>query len=128
MPLLGKRKYINEKIEKLINKLDILGYDTQQIKKRFYNIPDTEVQTEFPEFEEEGFYSSGSLLPYRNKINDVLKMIEELVKSNQTNAYYDQSVKFKNDLIEKVKNDNPPQRNNPSQNNINTSTFSLGYY
>lgn len=121
MPILGKRKYINEKIEKLINKLDILGYDTTQIKKRFYNLQDEQPQTEFPEFEEEdGFYSSGSLIPYRNKINDVLKMIEEIIKPTNNNIQQSQpsineSVKFKNDLIERVQN---PQ----------TSSFSLGYY
>ena len=124
MPILGKRKYINEKIEKLINKLDILGYDTQQIKKRFYNIPDEQPQTEFAEFEDdENYYSSGSLLPYRNKINDVLKMIEELIKPTQNykqNDYYDQSLKIKNDLIERVKNDTPQNNNN--------SSFSLGRY
>ena len=122
MPILGKRKYINEKIEKLINKLDILGYDTQQIKKRFYNIPDEQPQTEFAEFEDdENYYSSGSLLPYRNKINDVLKMIEELIKPKiKQNDYYDQSLKIKNDLIERVKNDTPQNNNN--------SSFSLGRY
>lgn len=122
MPILGKRKYINEKIEKLINKLDILGYDTQQIKKRFYNIPDEQPQTEFAEFEDdENYYSSGSLLPYRNKINDVLKMIEELIKPKiKQNDYYDQSLKIKNDLIERVKNDTPQSNNN--------SSFSLGRY
>ena len=32
MPLLGKRKYIDEKIGQLISKLDNLGYDTEEIK------------------------------------------------------------------------------------------------
>ena len=76
MPLLGKRKYINEKIEGMIDKLDKMGYDTREIKKRFYDLEDEQPTTEFPEFEED---SAGAILPYRSKINDVLKMIDELI-------------------------------------------------
>jgi hypothetical protein len=76
MPLLGKRKYINEKIEGMIDKLDKMGYDTREIKKRFYDLEDEQPATEFPEFEED---SAGAILPYRSKINDVLKMIDELI-------------------------------------------------
>lgn len=79
MPLLGKRKYINEKIEGMIDKLDKMGYDTREIKKRFYDLEDEQPATDFPEFEED---SAGAILPYRSKINDVLKMIDELINGN----------------------------------------------
>ena len=85
MPLLGKRKYINEKIEGMIDKLDKMGYDTREIKKRFYDLEDEQPTTEFPEFEEDfkksdlSEDSAGAILPYRSKINDVLKMIDELI-------------------------------------------------
>lgn len=106
MPLLGKRKYINEKIEGMIDKLDKMGYDTREIKKRFYDLEDEKSEdfthqpaTEFPEFEE--FQkndltedSAGAILPYRSKINDVLKMIDELINGE-------------NDLTE-FQNDNVP--------------------
>jgi hypothetical protein len=125
MPLLGKRKYINDKIEKLINKLDLLGYDTTAIKNRYYDIEQNE---------QEGYISNGlcgSILPYRNKINDVLRMIEELINPreiqddfNQIQNYDNSSIQFKNDLMERVKNDNV----NTSPSSINSSSFSLGYY
>lgn len=126
MPLLGKRKYINDRIEKLINKLDTLGYDTEYIKKRFYDIQ-----------EEENDYSesSGSILPYRNKINDVLKMIEEVIKSNSNDIIT--SEQFKNDLIEEVKQRQQQMNNYNKQSDpphVNTrqeqtnKSFSLGYY
>lgn len=85
MPLLGKRKYINEKIEGMIDKLDKMGYDTREIKRRFYDLEDEQPATEFPEFEEDfkksdlSEDSAGAILPYRSKINDVLKMIDELI-------------------------------------------------
>ena len=72
MPLLGKRKYINDKIEKLINKLDLLGYDTTAIKNRYYDIEQNDI------YEQDDYSANGlcgSILPYRSKINDVLKMI-----------------------------------------------------
>lgn len=125
MPLLGKRKYINDKIEKLINKLDLLGYDTTAIKNRYYDIEQNE---------QENYISNGlcgSILPYRNKINDVLRMIEELINPreiqddfNQIQNYDNSSIQFKNDLMERVKNDNV----NTSPSSINSSSFSLGYY
>jgi hypothetical protein len=122
MPLLGKRKYINDKIEKLINKLDTLGYDTTQIKRRFYDIEDEE--------EEETYDSAGSLLPYRNKINETLKMIEELIMpgnyQQQQQQQQNYPIQFKNDLIERVRQSQQPP---PTQQNTNLSTtsFSLGY-
>lgn len=72
MPLLGKRKYINEKIETMINKLDDLGYDTTEVKNRFYEIQE----------EQESEESAGRILPYRKKIDDVLNMIDKLVNGN----------------------------------------------
>lgn len=85
MPLLGKRKYINEKIEQIIEKLDNLGYDTEEIKDVFYE----RERKEFNDLEDEDFnslqmdeYSSGALLPYRNKINKTLKLIENLISTN----------------------------------------------
>lgn len=113
MPLLGKRKYINKKIEELITKLDIMGYDTTDIKKRYYDIEEEDEPVEE--------YSAGSILPYRSKINDVLNMIENLInphdnyqQSNQSN-YQTQYLPtkqpqndystFKDNLINTVKND-----------------------
>ena len=108
MPLLGKRKYINKKIEELITKLDIMGYDTTDIKKRYYDIEEEDEPVEE--------YSAGSILPYRSKINDVLNMIENLInphdnyqQSNQNDNYYQQPNNdystFKDNLINTVKND-----------------------
>lgn len=116
MPILGKRKYINDRIEKLINKLDTLGYDTEYIKRRFYDI-----QEETNDYSE----SSGSILPYRNKINDVLKMIEEIIKSNSNINTITTPEQFKNDLIEEVKERQMNQRSDQPQTN---KSFSLGYY
>lgn len=108
MPLLGKRKYINKKIEELITKLDIMGYDTTDIKKRYYDIEEEDEPVEE--------YSAGSILPYRSKINDVLNMIENLI--NPQDNYYQRSDQqsnyqtpnndystFRNNLINTVKND-----------------------
>lgn len=81
MPLLGKRKYINEKIEQLINKLDSLGYDTEEIKDVFYERTHLEEQDDSLDD-----LSSGSLLPYRNRINETLSLIENLIKSNRNNS------------------------------------------
>lgn len=118
MPILGKRKYINDRIEKLINKLDTLGYDTEYIKRRFYDIQE---ESDYSE-------SSGSILPYRNKINDVLKMIEEVIKFNSNNMTSPEQ--FKNDLIEEVKerqmNIKPQQQ--PFKQEQTNKSFSLGYY
>ena len=89
MPLLGKRKYINEKIEQIIEKLDNLGYDTEEIKDVFYE----RERKEFNDLEDEEFnplqmdeYSSGALLPYRNKINKTLKLIENLISTNKNES------------------------------------------
>jgi len=116
MPLLGKRKYINDRIEKLINKLDTLGYDTEYIKRRFYDIQEEEID------------SAGSILPYRNKINDVLRMIEELIKSNSNDITTPEQ--FRNNLIEEVKerqmNIKPQQQ--PFKQDQTNKSFSLGYY
>lgn len=100
MPLLGKRKYINEKIEGMIDKLDKMGYDTREIKKRFYDLEDDQPATEFPEFEEDfkksdlSEDSAGAILPYRSKINDVLKMIDELING--------ENEEFQNDNVPMV--------------------------
>lgn len=111
MPLLGKRKYINKKIEELITKLDIMGYDTTDIKKRYYDIEEEDEPVEE--------YSAGSILPYRSKINDVLNMIENLINPHdnyQRSDLYQRSNQqqylpqndystFKDNLINTVKND-----------------------
>lgn len=122
MPLLGKRKYINKKIEELITKLDIMGYDTTDIKKRYYDIEEEDDNEE---------YSAGSILPYRSKINDVLNMIENLInphdnyqQSNQPNDYST----FKDNLINTVKNDiyqRQQQQNNYQPATPKNNSFSL---
>lgn len=119
MPLLGKRKYINKKIEELITKLDIMGYDTTDIKKRYYDT--------FEEDEPVEEYSAGSILPYRSKINDVLNMIENLINydNNELQNYQEQAPTndystFRNNLINTVKNDiykNYQQSNQQPKNN-----------
>lgn len=122
MPLLGKRKYINKKIEELITKLDIMGYDTTDIKKRYYDT--------FEEDEPVEEYSAGSILPYRSKINDVLNMIENLINPHdnynyQQTQYLPQAPNndystFRNNLINTVKNDiykNYQQSNQQPKNN-----------
>lgn len=84
MPLLGKRKYINEKIEQIIEKLDNLGYDTEEIKDVFYEREHETINNLEPEeFNSLNEYSSGALLPYRNKINKTLKLIENLISTNR---------------------------------------------
>lgn len=130
MPLLGKRKYINKKIEELITKLDIMGYDTTDIKKRYYDIEEEDEPVEE--------YSAGSILPYRSKINDVLNMIENLInphdnyqQSNQNDNYYQQPNNdystFKDNLINTVKNDiyQRQQQNNYQQPTPKNNSFSL---
>ena len=81
MPLLGKRKYINEKIEQIINKLDSLGYNTENIKDVFYEREENNINDE----DENEYNSSGSILPYRNKINKTLSLIEELIFKDSDN-------------------------------------------
>lgn len=124
MPLLGKRKYINEKIKKLINKLDVMGYDTEMIKRRFYDIEDDENEVNegnrIPDFGE-NILSSGSILSYRNKINDVLKMIENLIKPTEIKSdieplNYTISQDFKNNLLNQVNNQNENINKNNSFN------------
>ena len=100
MPLLGKRKYINEKIEGMIDKLDKMGYDTREIKKRFYDLEDDQPATEFPEFEEED--SAGAILPYRSKINDVLKMIDELINGENEEFQRNDLTDFQNENVPMV--------------------------
>lgn len=89
MPILGKRKYINDRIEKLINKLDMLGYDTTEVKKRYYDYEDEEE-------EQQNYYEQGPAygggLPYRDKINDVLQMIENLI--TQGPNYYENQQEY----------------------------------
>ena len=110
MPLLGKRKYINEKIEGMIDKLDKMGYDTREIKKRFYDLEDEKSEdftqqpaTEFPEFDLSED-SAGAILPYRSKINDVLKMIDELI-NGENEEFQNENVpmvspyEFKNNVM-----------------------------
>lgn len=128
MPLLGKRKYINKKIEELITKLDIMGYDTTDIKKRYYDIEEEDEPVEE--------YSAGSILPYRSKINDVLNMIENLINPHdnyQQQQYLPQAPNndystFKDNLINTVKNDiyQRQQSNNYQQSNQpKNNSFSL---
>lgn len=85
MPLLGKRKYINEKIEQIINKLDSLGYNTENIKDVFYERSENEQNEENNITYEDEYNSSGSILPYRNKINKTLSLIEELIFKDSDN-------------------------------------------
>lgn len=87
MPLLGKRRYINEKIENMINKLDDLGYDTTDIKNRFYEIQQ----------EQEIDESAGRILPYRKKIDDVLNMIDKLVNGNEESLNYESNESYTED-------------------------------
>lgn len=87
MPILGKRKYINEQIEKILNTLEEKGYDITHIKNKWYDIiPSTQTEDEFENrYETEEVLSSGAILPYRKKVNEVLKMIEDLLKPKEPN-------------------------------------------
>lgn len=124
MPLLGKRKYINEKITELIKKLDDLGYDTRRIKSRFY---ETEYKEETDEQDEEN--SAGAILPYRKKINDVLNMIDNIINNNESNNNsnyntsnnYELSNQFKNNLLREVNK----QTLMNSNEDVPQNTFSL---
>lgn len=108
MPILGKRKYINDRIEKLINKLDMLGYDTTEVKKRYYGYEDEE------EVEQGPAYGGG--LPYRDKINDVLQMIENLITQGIPNYYEDQQEYYDY-------NTQPTQPNNQRSDQNNSSIY-----
>lgn len=141
MPILGKRKYINDRIEKLINKLDMLGYDTTEVKKRYYGYEDEE---EEQNYQEQGPAYGGGL-PYRDKINDVLQMIENLITQGQPNYYEDQQEyydyntpqsqpsnpsiyynrqpqEFKNNLMYQLNNPQPTQPVQPTQQQTKPST------
>ena len=86
MPLLGKRKYINEQIEKILNTLEEKGYDITHIKNKWYDIVPS-AQNEFEnQYETEEVLSSGAILPYRKKVNEVLKMIEDLLRPKEPTA------------------------------------------
>lgn len=87
MPILGKRKYINEQIEKILNTLEEKGYDVTYIKNKWYDIiPSTQTEDEFENrYETEEVLSSGAILPYRKKVNEVLKMIEDLLQPKAPN-------------------------------------------
>lgn len=84
MPILGKRKYINEQIEKILNTLEEKGYDITYIKNKWYDIvPSAQTEDEFENhYETEEVLSSGAILPYRKKVNEVLKMIEDILQFN----------------------------------------------
>lgn len=105
MPLLGKRRYINEKIINMINKLDDLGYDTTDVKNRFYEIQQ----------EQEDDESAGRMLPYRKKIDDVLNMIDKLVNGSDES---DESIKSNESYTEDENIDNSSKQF--KQNLINT--------
>lgn len=105
MPLLGKRKYINEKIENMINKLDDLGYDTTEVKNRFYEIQE----------EQEDDESAGRMLPYRKKIDDVLNMIDKLINGSDES---DEKIKSNESYTEEDTIDTPSKQF--KQNLINT--------
>lgn len=116
MPILGKRKYINDRIEKLINKLDMLGYDTTEVKKRYYGYEDEEEEQQ--NYYEQPAYGGG--LPYRDKINDVLQMIENLINQGQPNyyedqqEYYDYNITGINQRSDQPTTNQPQTINNPS--------------
>lgn len=116
MPILGKRKYINDRIEKLINKLDMLGYDTTEVKKRYYGYEDEEE-------EQQNYYEQGPAygggLPYRDKINDVLQMIENLITQGPNyyedqQEYYDYNTPGINQRSDQTQPQNNQQQSNPS--------------
>lgn len=129
MPLLGKRKYINKKIEDMINRLDIMGYDTTEIKKVYYDIEDEEDENDYTGYDNEYYNSAGALLPYRSRINKTLDLIEEMIGQ----SYYDEQPNyydapqinqqdyqgFKNNVINTVKQNNQPANNQQRSNQIN---------
>lgn len=121
MPLLGKRKYINEQIEKILNKLEEKGYNVTHIKNKWYN-NSSDDYTLTSETNEE-ILSSGSILPYRKKVNEVLKMIEDLInqKDTSTTEYsqipmtYDNSTNIKEILRNAILSNNNDNKSNINQ-------------
>lgn len=131
MPLLGKRKYINKKIEDMINRLDIMGYDTTEIKKVYYDIEDEEDENDYTGYDNEYYNSAGALLPYRSRINKTLDLIEEMIGQNYYDEqpsyydvpqnYYDEQPDyqgFKNNVINTVKQNSNQTNNKPTINNV----------
>lgn len=62
--LLGKRKYINRKLDEIKNKMIDLGW----IQEDYTN-----------EYIDEDEYSSGAILPYRQEVNDKLDFYESII-------------------------------------------------
>lgn len=87
--LLGKRKYINRKLDEIKNKMIELGW----IQEDYTN-----------EYVDENDYSSGALLPYRQDVNDKLDYYESII--NQ----YAYSNDYSNDYIEPLQQVQPPQQ------------------
>jgi hypothetical protein len=87
--LLGKRKYINRKLDEIKNKMIELGW----IQEDYTN-----------EYVDENDYSSGALLPYRQDVNDKLDYYESII--NQ----YAYSNDYSNDYTEPLQQVQPPQQ------------------
>lgn len=85
--LLGKRKYINSRIDQMLDKLEAdYGFDAiAHIRQRWNPEMFEQQDQEYMDYEtspmdiDPNYYSSGALLPYRSKVNDVLNMIEEFI-------------------------------------------------
>lgn len=85
--LLGKRKYINSRIDQMLDKLEAdYGFDAiAHIRQRWNPEMFEQSDQEYMDYEtspmdiDPNYYSSGALLPYRSKVNDVLNMIEEFI-------------------------------------------------
>lgn len=87
--LLGKRKYINRKLDEIKNKMIELGW----IQEDYNN-----------EYVDEYDYSSGAILPYRQDVNDKLDYYESII--NQ----YAYSNDYSNDYIEPLQQVQPAQQ------------------
>lgn len=110
--LLGKRKYINSRIDQMLDKLEAdYGFDAiAHIRQRWNPEMFEQSDQEYMDYEtspmdiDPNYYSSGALLPYRSKVNDVLNMIEEFID------YSGPAV------------DNSPAYNNPNYTNPSVNT------
>ena len=84
--LLGKRNYINKKLEEIKQRLINLGW---------YEEPPSETEEYYDEeYEYMPMDSAGALLPYRDKVNKTLDWYESLVEKyanyGYDNNYYDE--------------------------------------
>ena len=135
--LLGKRKYINSRIDQMLDKLEAdYGFDAiAHIRQRWNPEMFEQQDQEYMDNEtspmdiDPNYYSSGALLPYRSKVNDVLNMIEEFIgysgpavdsNPNYTNPSVNTNIvsrpQVQQQLTQQLNNPVPPAPQAPANN------------